>query len=357
MAIQEMLEFLQYEFLHHRILGNTGRDWVIALSFFLIILIGMRIFRFFILKHIKKLADKTSNQVDDLLFEFIEEIHAPLYYYAALYVATRYLVLSQLADKVMWYMMVMFAIYYLVMALHKVIDYFVKRKISERDDDDDSLIIVMGMIIKGFIWVIAILLILSNFGINIASLIAGLGIGGIAIAFALQKVLEDVFSSFSIYFDKPFQAGDFIQVDNDQGTVKHIGLKTTRIVDLKGEELIIPNSTLTSSRIHNYKRLEKRRVVFNFGIEYSTPVSKVKKVTKIVESLFSKHKEAELDRVFFRTFGDSALQYEVVYFVKNSDFKSYLAIQQDINIGLMESFEKEKISFAFPTQVVYMRKE
>jgi small-conductance mechanosensitive channel len=200
------------------------------------------------------------------------------------------------------------------------------------------------------------LLILSNIGVNITSLIAGLGIGGLAIAFALQRILEDFFSSFSIYFDKPFEEGDFIIVGSDMGVVKHIGLKTTRLQTLQGQELVISNKELTDSRVNNYKKMKKRRIVFTFGVEYSTPVAKMKKINKIVEAIFKKIEGADLDRVHFKEFGDFSLNYEIVYYVKTGDYLEYMNIQQEINLTLKQQFEKENIEFAFPSQTIYMKK-
>jgi small-conductance mechanosensitive channel len=200
------------------------------------------------------------------------------------------------------------------------------------------------------------LLFLSNIGVDVTPLLAGASIGGIAIAFALQNVLTDVFASFSIYFDKPFRVGDFITVGADSGTVKRIGIKTTRLQSLQGEELIISNKQLTESRINNFKRMDKRRGVFTFGVIYQTEIKKLEKIPKIITDIITKNKTAELDRVHFKSFGDSSLDYEVVYYVKSSDYRVFMDIQQEINLEIIHQFQKEGIEFAYPTKTVFLQK-
>ena len=199
-------------------------------------------------------------------------------------------------------------------------------------------------------------MVLSNLGYNVTTLVAGLGIGGLAIAFALQKVLEDIFSSVSIYFDKPFEIGDFIIVGEQMGVVKKIGIKSTRIQALQGEEIVISNRELTSVRIQNFKRMEKRRVAFSFGVLYSTSNAKLKKAIEMVKKIVEKAEHADLDRVHFKAFGSSSLDFEVVYYLKSRDYNVYMDTQQEINFAIKEAFEKEKIEFAYPTQTIHLAK-
>ena len=185
---------------------------------------------------------------------------------------------------------------------------------------------------------------------------AGLGIGGIAIAFALQNILSDIFASFSIYFDKPFKVDDFIIIGDDKGVVKKIGIKSTRIQTLQGEELVISNKELTESRVHNYKKMERRRIVFVFGVTYETPTEKVKKIPSIIKDIIEKTELADIDRVHFKEFADFSLNFEVVYYLKTSDYAEYMDTQQEINLAMKEHFEKEQIEFAYPTQTVFVHK-
>ncbi|MFC1774805.1 mechanosensitive ion channel family protein [Nanoarchaeota archaeon] len=250
--------------------------------------------------------------------------------------------------------------FYAIKGVQNVIDYgtqkVIRKRLDEEKDADTSIIDVLGKILKISIWFIAALLILSNLGYNISTLIAGLGIGGIAIAFALQNVLTDIFASFSIYFDKPFKVGDYIVVGADDGIVKKIGIKSTRITTLRGEELVISNKELTESRIHNYKKMKERRVVFSLGVTYDTKNKDLEKIPKMVESIFSKNKDAKLDRVHFKSFGEFSLNYEIVYFLKTRDYEKYMDVQQVLNLEIKKQFDKAKIDMAFPTQTVIVQK-
>jgi small-conductance mechanosensitive channel len=203
--------------------------------------------------------------------------------------------------------------------------------------------------------VIVFLLILDNLGVNITGLVAGLGIGGIAVALAVQNILGDLFASLSIVLDKPFMIGDYVVVDTLSGTVEHIGLKTTRIRSLSGEQLIFSNNDLLKSRIRNYKRMEERRIVFGFGVIYQTPVEKLIRIKKQVAEIIEKQEHARLDRVHFKEYGDSSLNFEVVYFVDDPAYALYMDIQENINLELFRRFTEEGIEFAYPTRTLYVQ--
>ena len=221
-----------------------------------------------------------------------------------------------------------------------------------------NILSLLSITMKVIVWVFALLLILSNLGVNVNSLIAGLGIGGIAVALAAQAVLGDIFSSITIYFDKPFEAGDFIILEDGvtMGVVEKIGFKTTRIQALGGEEIVVSNSSLTSQKIHNYKKMQKRRIVVNFGVTYSTPQDKMKKIPKIVKSIVDSIKKIDFDRVHFKEFADSSLVFEVVYYVDTADFNAYMDYNQDLHLQIKDQFEKEGIDMAFPTQTIHLNK-
>jgi small-conductance mechanosensitive channel len=192
------------------------------------------------------------------------------------------------------------------------------------------------------------------FKIDLTNVIFGLGVGGIAIALAIQSTLSDVFSAFSIYFDRPFEIGDFIVVGEHSGTVKSIGIKSTRIQALSGEEITLSNQELTSARIRNFKRMHERRVVFGFGILYETSPETVERIPTMVRTIIESIDNTRFDRAHFKSFGDSSLDFEVVYYVLDSDYGVYMDIQQRINVALMKTFADERIGFAYPTRTVYM---
>lgn len=336
--------------------NNTGHEYLIALGIFLGIFIALKIFRNYFLGLLKTIASKTENTMDDLTIEFIEEMHGPLFFFFGLYTAAKYLYLPSIFDQVLNKMIIIFVVYYIIRGLSKVVDYIVEQKGTNESGTKENLAIALGIISKITIWLMGILFILASMGVNIMSLVAGLGVGGIAIAFALQKVLEDIFSSFTIYFDKPFQVGDYIVIGEDSGTVEKIGLKTTRIRHLNGEELVVSNREITSIRVHNFKQMKERRVAFSIGVEYSTSYNKLNKINNIIKKIFDKVKTANLERTHFKSFGDSSLIFEIVYFVDTRDYLVYRDTQQELNFLLKKEFEKEKIEFAFPSQTIYLKK-
>jgi small-conductance mechanosensitive channel len=210
--------------------------------------------------------------------------------------------------------------------------------------------------VKSLIWVLAVIILLDNLGYKVSTLIAGLGIGGIAVAIAAQALLKDFFSYFSIVFDRPFKIGDFIVIGDFMGTVEYIGIKTTRIRSLGGEQVIFSNTDLTDSRVRNYRLMEKRRVLFRIGVTYQTSLSQLKEIPEIIEDIIKDTKDAAFDRAHFFSYGDFSLIFEIVYFVLNSDYNKYMDIQQEINFAIKEEFERKGIEFAYPTQTLYVNK-
>jgi small-conductance mechanosensitive channel len=212
-------------------------------------------------------------------------------------------------------------------------------------------------IINIVVWVIAFVFLLDNLGYNITAVITGLGVGGIAIALASQVILGDLFSYFVIFFDRPFEIGDAIQVDDKSGTVEYIGIKTTRLRTPSGEQLIVSNTNLTNSRVHNFKRQVTRRIQFNLAVTYRTPADKLKQIPGMVKQIITSYPELIYERGHFAGYGTYSLNFEFVYVVKTADFNLYMDRQQEIYLAIFEAFEKEGIEFAYPTQEVMVRME
>jgi small-conductance mechanosensitive channel len=209
---------------------------------------------------------------------------------------------------------------------------------------------IIGFIVQGVIWAIVLLLTLDNLGVDITALVAGLGVGGIAVALAVQNILGDLFASLSITFDKPFVIGDFLIIDTFMGTVEHIGIKSTRLRSLSGEQIILSNAELLKSRLRNMGRMTERRVAFQIGVTYETPPEKLEQVPPLVRTLVESQPKTRFDRCHFLTYADSSLQFEIVYFVLAPEFAVYADIQQAINLGLMREFARLGIEFAYPTR-------
>ncbi|MFQ5432309.1 MAG: mechanosensitive ion channel family protein [Nitrospinota bacterium] len=232
-----------------------------------------------------------------------------------------------------------------------------EKRIDQKETSEATTIAALGMMAKLVLWSVIVLLALENLGVDISALIAGLGIGGIAVALALQNVLGDLFASLSIAFDKPFVIGDFIIIGDYMGTVEHIGLKSTRIKSLSGEQIVFSNNDLLNSRIRNYKKMNDRRVVFSLQLTYDTGAEKLKIIPQILKEITESQNGTRFDRAHFKKFGEWSLDFEIVYIVTNPDYNFYMDVQQAINLAIYERFAKEGIAFAYPTKTVYMEKE
>jgi len=333
-----------------------------ALAIFVGLSLFTKIVLVVILGRLKHLSTKTSTDIDDVIINALSGVRAWVYTLVSFYVALQFFVLPDMLDKVITGLVLFAVAWQAIEVLLCFIDYGATRLI-ETDEDGDGEVDpnsatashMVTLIARIVLWSLGIIFVMSNLGIEVTSLLAGLGIGGIAIAFALQGVLTDLFASFSIYFDKPFRIGDYIVLGTDSGTVEKIGIKSTRIRTLQGEELVVSNAELTTARVQNFKKMEERRISSQFGITYETPHDKVKEVNGVVERIFGAIDGARLDRVFFTTFGDSALIFELVFYVESAEYADFLTIQQRFNFELMDRFAELGIEFAYPTQMIYSK--
>ncbi len=212
--------------------------------------------------------------------------------------------------------------------------------------------IILGLLCRALVWSVMILSILANAGVNITALVASLGVGGIAIALAVQTVLSDLFASLSIGIDKPFEIGDFVVFNDVAGTIEHIGLKTTRIRSLSGEQIVCANAILLQQTIHNYKRMQTRRIVFNFGVPLATPAEKLRQIGPMIEGVINKIEKTQFDRAHLASFEADRIMFEVVHILKFSDYNQYMDIQQEINIRIKEYLEETGIGLACPHRLV-----
>ena len=209
---------------------------------------------------------------------------------------------------------------------------------------------IIGFILNVVIWALVLLLTLDNLGVDITALVAGLGIGGIAVALAVQNVLGDLFASLSITLDRPFVVGDFLAVGDFLGSVEYIGIKSTRLRSLSGEQIIMSNSDLLSSRVRNYGRMSERRVVFSTGVTYETPIDLVERIPGLIREIVESQPGTRFDRSHFAKHAAASLDFETVYFVLSADFNRYMDVQQAINIRLHREFARLGVEFAYPTQ-------
>ncbi len=310
-------------------------------------------------RYLSRWASRTKTKVDD---EILRNIKAPVILLAVLFGAyyslesltftASYSGILAAAFTIAGILVVTFII---TRILNVLISWYAKRA-ARRRKLSEHLLFVLKKSIEAMVYFFAFLAILVAFRIDLSGLVVGLGVGGIAIALALQNVLSDVFSAFSIYFDRPFEVGDFIVVGDFSGTVKKIGIKSTRVQLLQGEELVMSNRQLTTANVRNFRKLKKRRIVFKLGVTCDTPVEQLRRIPGMISRIIESTELAELDRVHFTEFGDFSYNFEVVYYMKTPDYVKYRETQQAINFAILEAFEKERIKMPFPTQTIFVSK-
>lgn len=339
-------------------LGNTIHAYSIAILIVVGAVVLAKISRYVLEHKLAKWANQTENKIDDLVVDVLLRPVVFLITIFGVYIAIDYLVFPEGVEKwIKVFLQVLIAfkvtasVSYLTALL---IDYYFDKNKSLKHNT--NLRVMSKVMVKVLLWIMVFILVVTNLGYNLNSLIASLGIGGVAIALAVKGTLEDVFSSVSIYLDRPFQIGDYIVIGDKKGTVKSIGMKTTRLQTLQGEELVVPNAVLTGKEVQNFRKMKKRRNSFQIGILYETPLKQVKKVPEIIKEVIDKQEKAEFARAHFSTFGDFSLIYDIVYTVDTGDYAEFMDIQQAINLEIMTRFEKEKIEFAYPTQKVFVSK-
>jgi len=344
--------------LKHSYWGNTVGDYLISAAFIVIGFLVLRGIKNYVLTRLKKLVSKTESNLDDIALQVVEKFGIPILRVLIIYWAIELLVLRPKVEKWLNIAYGIVTLYFAVSFLLALVRRLLEAQVMKLENGETKLKQIGGImvVLKILVWSIGLLALFSNLGYDVTTILTGLGIGGIAIALAAQNILGDLFNYFVIFFDRPFEVGDFITVDDKKGTVEYIGIKTTRIRSITGEQLIISNSNLTSSRIHNFKRLESRRVVFTIGVVYGLPLEKLKMIPEIIKQIVEQSTLVRFDRVHFHRYGDFSLDYEVVFFVDTPEYNTYMDILQQINFGIYEKFVSEKIDFAFPTQTLIFNK-
>lgn len=331
--------------------GNSLLAWLIAAGVFALVLGALALVRRVLVRRAQKIASRTTNGLDDLIVDVAGRTHTIFLIVVALAAASLALTLPrEVRAYVAMALGAAFIIQLLVWGNHGI-SFWVGRQSSQNSGSLGTLTAVAFMA-RLMLWALMLVLLLDNFGIQVTTLIGALGVAGIAGALAAQTVLGDLFAAISIYLDKPFEVGDFIIFDDYLGTVSSVGLRSTRIASLSGEEVIVSNSDLLKSRIRNYKRMAQRRVVFPIGVAYGTPREKVELIPQIIRAAVEEQSTARFDRSHLKGYGDSSIDFETVYYVLSPDYNVYMDIQQAINLVIMRRFEDEGIRFAHPVRVM-----
>jgi small-conductance mechanosensitive channel len=337
--------------------GNTLKAWVIALSVALASFVILSIIKKVIYRRFKAHAERTATDIDDFVADLIGRIKFFFLLMIAVFLSANLLYLPTTVRTVINKLMVIVLLFQGAIWGNGLFDCWRERSRRQKKEEDPSsqtTYQALGFLFRVLLWSLVLLLALDNLGVNITALIAGLGVGGIAVALALQNILGDLFAHISIILDKPFVLGDFIIVDNHWGTVEHIGIKTTRLRSLSGEQIVLSNSDLLKSRIKNYQRMEERRAVFSVGVTYQTPAEKLAAIPRLIREAVEAQDLTRFDRSNLKEFGDFSLNFENVYYVQTPDYNKYMNIQEAINLAIFRRFKEEGIEFAYPTQTVFV---
>jgi small-conductance mechanosensitive channel len=332
----------------HPFQGNTAQDVIVAASIAAGVLLLVWVVRAFANQKLKK-ARTTVSDIDDFLIDVTLRTKLFLLFFPAVFLGMRALEVPEELRTLIKLAAKLSAIAQVALWIGGVVDFFIRRYRKTRIDSDPSAVMTMNVFrvaAVAAIWAFATIAAIQTLGFNVTTLIAGLGIGGVAVALATQNILGDLFASLSIVVDKPFVLGDAIMVDTQSGTVEHIGLKTTRLRASGGEELIISNGELLKSRIRNFKRMSERRATTRLTVAHSTPVAALERIPHLLRAAVEKHENARFDRAHFVAFGDIAYEFELTYAVNSPDYRAFLDVQQAVNLDILRALETERVELA-----------
>ena len=346
-------------FLDQSFIGNTMQEYLLVLGAIILGILIVKIFKRFVLKRIEKWTSTTENDIDDYVFESFDKFVIPIIYFSIIYAAVRTLNLSSYVSNAIEAAYIVILTYFSVRLISSIILLALRKYVRRQENGEEKVKQLGGvmLIVNIVIWALGFVFLFDNLGYDVTAIITGLGIGGIAIALAAQNILGDLFNYFVIFFDRPFEVGDFLIIDDKNGIVDQIGIKTTRIKTLSGEQLVFANADLTNSRIHNYKKMQRRRIVFSVGVTYETSAEKLRRIPEEIKKIIETQEIVDFDRAHFKAFGDSSLNFEICYYINSADFLTYMDIQQDYNFKIYEKFEEMGIDIAFPTRTLYVRNE
>ncbi|HEY8935934.1 MAG TPA: mechanosensitive ion channel family protein [Cyclobacteriaceae bacterium] len=328
-------------------LGNTVQDYLIALGIALGGLLLISLLKKIIAKRIKQAVSKSESKLDDLLVKDIEDFVLPIVTFLFIYWGINYLTLSEKFSRVVDIAISVIITFFVLRFISSTIKVILSSYIQKQENGETKLKQIDGMMImlNIIIWILGSVFLIDNLGYNVNTILAGVGIGGVAVALAAQNIVGDLFNYFVIFFDKPFEVGDAINVDDKNGTIEYIGVKTTRLRSLTGEQIIIANSDLTKSRVHNFKRQENRRVQFTVTVTYHTSTELLSEIPNLIKAIIEAAESTKFDRAHFARFTEYGLVFEIVYYVTVADYLKYMDIQQAINLQIIKVFKEHHINF------------
>jgi len=338
--------------------GNTIGRWLTAVGVLVVALLFLRILRGAALATMRRVASKTQTSLDDLAVDVLQATSWWLMAVVSLFGASLVPDLNQTLSSVIYRAALIALFLQGGIWGSAALASWSRRYIQGREGLDGSAVTTMtalSVIGRIFVWALVLLLALDNLGVEVTALLAGLGVGGVAAALAAQSTLGDLFAALSIFLDKPFAIGDFVSAGAHSGTIEHVGMKTTRIRSLTGEQVVVGNSDLLNDRIRNLGRMVQRRVALEIGVVYDTPLETLRAIPTWIEEIVTARPRARFDRAHLTEHGPYSINFQAVYYVEVPDFEVYMDVRQEVALTLHEKFESEGVEFAYPTQVVYTR--
>jgi small-conductance mechanosensitive channel len=333
--------------------NNSLEDWVVALAVGVAATVAMLFVRAFVLRRVEAVSRRTRTRIDDFVLTMLSRTYLLFIVVFGLYFGSTFLDLSVRQDRFVTRVAIASLLLQAAVwgdtGLRAWRDQF---SVGPVDGERRQSSSVLCFISRLLLWVVVTLMILDNFGINITTLVASLGIGGVAVALATQNILGDLFASLSIMLDKPFEVGDFIIVGDVLGSVEHIGLKTTRVRGLGGEQVVFSNGELLKSRIHNHKRMQTRRVAFVLRVAYGMQEELLARIPDLIRDIISAKPNIDFERAHFFSWGQWSLDFEVVYHYRSPDYIRHMDAQQAIFLDIYRRFQQEGIEFAQPLSIV-----
>lgn len=337
--------------------GNPLSRWAVAAGTAALVFLLFKLLQWIVVHRLSRLTRRTQTDLDDLGVDLVRKTRFFFLAAVSLYAGFRTLAFDAGARSAGDTLVLLATLLQTGLWGSGAVTFWLDRTLRRGTDPHPAgttTLSAVGFLIRGALWTVLLLVSLDNLGVDITALITGLGIGGIAVALALQSVLGDLFASLSIVLDKPFVIGDFITVNEYAGTVEKVGLKTTRLRSLSGEQMIFSNTDLLASRIRNYRRMEERRVVLSVSIAYGTPPSKAAGVSTLLRSVVEAQTGVRFERAHLKRLGEHALEYEAVYFVLSPDFNRSMDVQQAINLDLYRRLGEENLELAYPTRTLHL---
>ena len=349
---------VQMNYLETQFLDNTILDWIKAAAILISVFIVLKVIKKILVSKLSKIVEKTNGNLDDIFLKVVEQTKDLFLIFTGIYAGLQILSIpencQEISDKVFMVITTLQTGLWLGGFINHITSH---REREEADKQEKTAVHAFGLFGKIIIWTIIAMVVIQNIsGMKMDALITSLGIGGIAVGLAVQNILKDLFASLSIFLDKPFLVGDYIMVDELGGTVQDIGLKSTRIKTLLGDEVILSNSNLLESRIHNYRKMERRMVVTKIGVATETPHEVLKDLPSLFKQIIGEQENASFDRANLAEFSDYTFDFEIIYHIESADYTLYMNIKEAIYLEIIKRLQEKNVSMPYPTQAVIVNK-